>query len=196
MKSPSFPVPRALRYLVLFVMLVVPLFSGVGVAAAAQTVPPTPSPTPQAQPSPGTPVPAITATPAPARPVQVVPRFTYKWIDVNLTKQLLIAYEGARPIFSTYISSGVAKHKTAPGIFRIYAKLTSQRMTGGVGAEHYDLPNVPYVMYFYGGNAIHGTYWHHNFGHPMSHGCVNAPTSASAFLFNWAPLGTTVRVHY
>jgi lipoprotein-anchoring transpeptidase ErfK/SrfK len=115
---------------------------------------------------------------------------------VNLTKQRLIAYQGSRVIFSTLISSGVVKHKTAPGVFHIYAKLRSQRMTGGVGAEHYDLPNVPYVMYFYGGNAIHGTYWHHNFGHPMSHGCVNAPTSAAAFLYNWAPMGTTVWVHY
>lgn len=119
-----------------------------------------------------------------------------RWIDINLTKQRLIAYQGYTPIFSTLISSGVAKHKTTPGTFHIYAKLRSQEMRGGVGAEHYDLPNVPYVMYFYGGNAIHGTYWHHNFGHPMSHGCINTPTSAAAFLYRWASIGTMVRVHY
>jgi lipoprotein-anchoring transpeptidase ErfK/SrfK len=82
------------------------------------------------------------------------------------------------------------------GTFHIYAKLRLQEMIGGVGIEHYDLPNVPYVMYFYGGDAIHGTYWHHNFGHPMSHGCVNAPTYAAAWLYNWASIGTMVRVHY
>ena len=59
-----------------------------------------------------------------------------------------------------------------------------------------DLPNVPYTMYFYKGYGIHGTYWHHNFGHPMSHGCVNMRTSDAAWLFNWASVGTPVVTHY
>ena len=119
-----------------------------------------------------------------------------KRIDVNLSTQTLVAYQGNSRVFITRISSGVAKHPTPTGTFSIYAKLRSQEMKGGVGREHYDLPGVPYVMYFYGGNAIHGTYWHHNFGHPMSHGCVNATISAAAWLYNWAPYGTTVTVHY
>ena len=71
-------------------------------------------------------------------------------------------------------------------------------MKGGSYAtgDYYFLPKVPYVMYFIdGGYALHGTYWHHNFGHPMSHGCVNLPTDQSKLLFDWAPMGTTVVVH-
>jgi lipoprotein-anchoring transpeptidase ErfK/SrfK len=60
----------------------------------------------------------------------------------------------------------------------------------------YNLPNVPYVMYFYGANAIHGTYWHNNFGHPMSHGCINLRTGDAAWLYSWASIGTPVVVHY
>src|SRR5439155_13069357 len=119
----------------------------------------------------------------PSTPMSLGP----KWIDVNLSTQMLVAFEGARPVFSTRISSGVARHPTVTGIFHVYAKLPSQRMTGGVGREHYDLPGVPSVMYFYGGYSIHGTYWHHNFGHTMSHGCVNASRSAAAWLYSWTP---------
>ncbi len=137
------------------------------------------------------------AAPYSGTPYQTSPYYYgYKWIDINLTTQHLVAYQGGHAVFATYISSGVAKHPTTPGVFHIYWKLRSQEMIGGVGAEHYDLPNVPYVMYFYGANAIHGTYWHHNFGHPMSHGCINATTPAAAWLYYWAPIGTTVRVHY
>jgi lipoprotein-anchoring transpeptidase ErfK/SrfK len=60
----------------------------------------------------------------------------------------------------------------------------------------YYLPNVPYVMYFHGGYGLHGTTWHANFGHPMSHGCVNLPTSEAEWLFNWAQVGTMVNIHY
>jgi lipoprotein-anchoring transpeptidase ErfK/SrfK len=60
----------------------------------------------------------------------------------------------------------------------------------------YYLPNVPYVMYFYRGYGIHGTYWHNNFGTPMSHGCVNFPTDDAGWLFDFASVGTVVNVHY
>jgi hypothetical protein len=119
-----------------------------------------------------------------------------KWIEVNLTRQRLIAHYGAKPVFSTLISSGIAKYPTVTGVFKVYTKLRSDRMTGGTGRDHYDLPNVPHVMYFYGGYAIHGTYWHNNFGRPMSHGCVNTSRSAASWLFNWTPRGTPVWVHY
>jgi len=119
-----------------------------------------------------------------------------RWIDVNLRTQSLVAYQGIRPVYSTRISSGVAKYPTVTGTFYVYAKLPTTRMTGGVGRDHYDLPNVPNVMYFYRGYGIHGTYWHNNFGHPMSHGCVNVSLSAAAWLFRWAPGGTRVTVHY
>jgi lipoprotein-anchoring transpeptidase ErfK/SrfK len=60
----------------------------------------------------------------------------------------------------------------------------------------YDLPGVPWVMYFYSGYAIHGAYWHNNFGAPMSHGCVNMTPGEAQILYNWAPIGTEVYVHY
>lgn len=59
----------------------------------------------------------------------------------------------------------------------------------------YYLPDVPYVMYFYRGYGLHGTYWHNNFGVPMSHGCVNLRTEDAAWLFDWASVGTPVTVY-
>jgi lipoprotein-anchoring transpeptidase ErfK/SrfK len=115
-----------------------------------------------------------------------------KWIDVNLSKQRLTAYQGNTPVFSALISGGLPRTPTVVGRFKINTKLRATRMRG----PGYDLPNVPYTMYFYKGYAIHGTYWHNNFGHPMSHGCVNMRTSDAAWLFNWAPMGTTVVTHW
>ena len=69
-------------------------------------------------------------------------------------------------------------------------------MRGGTpGVDYYDLPNVPWTMFFYQGYAIHGTYWHTNFGTRMSHGCVNMPLGAAEFTYAWAPIGTEVWVH-
>jgi lipoprotein-anchoring transpeptidase ErfK/SrfK len=121
---------------------------------------------------------------------------TYKWIDIDLSSQTLRAYAGNRVIYSTRISSGTSRYPTVQGTFRVYSKLRAQRMRGGVGRDYYDLPNVPHVMYFYGGYAIHGAYWHNNFGRPMSHGCVNLPLRIASTLYNWTPMGTTVRVHW
>ncbi|MCB0114759.1 MAG: LysM peptidoglycan-binding domain-containing protein [Caldilineaceae bacterium] len=116
----------------------------------------------------------------------------YRWIEVNLSNQTLTAWQGDVAVLHTYISSGVTATPTVTGRFRIGTKLTSQRMIG----PGYDLPGVPWVMYFYGSYAIHGAYWHNNFGMPMSHGCVNMRTEEAQFLFNWAPVGTEVYVHY
>jgi lipoprotein-anchoring transpeptidase ErfK/SrfK len=88
---------------------------------------------------------------------------------------------------------------TPVGTFSVFTKLVADDMRGGSYAtgDAYFLPKVPYVMYFAaGGYAIHGTYWHNNFGRRMSHGCVNANKAAAAWLYNWAPVGTPVKVHY
>ncbi len=114
-----------------------------------------------------------------------------KWIEVDLSEQRLYAYEQDQVVFTTLISSGRAPYYTPIGRFRIWAKVRRQTMTG----PGYRLPNVQWVMYFAGQNAIHGTYWHHNFGRPMSHGCVNASNKAAKWLYNWAPYGTIVIVH-
>jgi lipoprotein-anchoring transpeptidase ErfK/SrfK len=119
-----------------------------------------------------------------------------KWIDVNISTQRITAYEGDTAVFSSLVSTGVAAHPTVVGTFKIYVKYLADDMTGGYGAEYYYLPAVPYTMYFYGGYAIHGTYWHHNFGTPMSHGCVNLPTDAAKWMYNWAPIGTPVVTHW
>lgn len=128
------------------------------------------------------------AAPAPSQPAPTAGR----WIDVNLRTQRLTAFQGNTPVFSALISGGLPRTPTVVGRFAIYTKLTSTRMTG----PGYDLPGVPYTMYFYRGYAIHGTYWHNNFGHPMSHGCVNMRTQDAAWLFNWASIGTPVVTHW
>ena len=114
-----------------------------------------------------------------------------RWIDIDLTEQRLTAYQGDTAVFSTLVSTGTARHPTPVGEFAVETKVDSQTMSG---ADYY-LPNVQYVMYFAGANAIHGTYWHNNFGHPMSHGCVNLPNPEAAWLYNWASIGTPVMTH-
>ena len=115
-----------------------------------------------------------------------------RWIDINLSGQRLTAYQGNSAVFSTSISSGVAGRRTPTGRFAVRTKIPSQRMSG----PGYNLAGVPYVMYFAGANAIHGTYWHNNFGRPMSHGCVNMRIPEAKWLYNWASIGTPVSVHY
>ncbi len=115
-----------------------------------------------------------------------------RWIDVNLSTQTLTAYEDSTPVRSTLVSTGLPATPTPTGQFRIYAKYLSDTMSG----PGYYLPDVPYVMYFYRGYGLHGTYWHSNFGHPMSRGCVNLPTPEAEWLFNWAAVGTLVNIHW
>lgn len=109
-----------------------------------------------------------------------------KWIDVSLAEQKLRAFEGNRVVREFLISSG--KWAATPkGDFRIWYKTRAQAMKGGskeLGTYYY-LPNVPHNMFFYQGYAIHGAYWHSNFGNPMSHGCVNSPLAEVAELFEW-----------
>ena len=119
-----------------------------------------------------------------------------RWIDVNLSTQTLVAYEGETAVFSTLISSGLYNFPTVTGEFRTWLKYESQDMNGYLLGYDYFLPGVPYVMYFFQDYAIHGAYWHNSFGTPMSHGCVNVSPTDAGWLFEWAPLGTLVSVHY
>ncbi|MBN1935005.1 MAG: LysM peptidoglycan-binding domain-containing protein [Anaerolineae bacterium] len=134
--------------------------------------------------------PTTPSNPAPQPATQ--PSGTEKWIDVNLSTQTLTAYEGQTAVLSARVSTGTRWTPTVVGTFKIYVKYTSAPMSG----PGYYLPNVPYVMYFYRGYGIHGTYWHNNFGTPMSHGCVNMATADAQWIFNWAPAGTKVITHY
>jgi len=117
-----------------------------------------------------------------------------KRIYVDLGQQRLYAYEGNYLKYSFLVSTGLW-NRTPTGDFTIWVKLRYTRMSGGNSAigTYYDLPNVPYVMFFSNasvpkeaGYSLHGTYWHDNFGHPMSHGCVNMKTEEVALLYEWA----------
>ncbi len=114
-----------------------------------------------------------------------------KWIEIDLLKQRLIAWEGKTPVYAIIISTGKDSTPTRTGTFAIQSKYRLARMQG----PDYDVPDVPYTMYYDGGNAIHGAYWHNNFGIPVSHGCTNVAVNHAKWLFNWAPIGTPVIVH-
>lgn len=115
-----------------------------------------------------------------------------KHIYIDLSTQKLYAYQGDTKFMETYISSG-KWDPTPVGNFHVWEKLVATRMAGGSGADAYDLPNVPYVMYFYQDFGLHGAYWHDNFGHMMSHGCVNERIVDAKNLYQWAdgPSGNT-----
>lgn len=116
-----------------------------------------------------------------------IPSLTEKWVAVDLSNQSLTAYEGTKPVFATKISSGRAATPTVTGVFRIWAKVASQTMTGGSveAGDYYNLPGVQWVSYFYKDYALHGAYWHNRFGTPMSHGCVNLSNDDAEWLYNW-----------
>ena len=137
--------------------------------------------------------PAAVAQSAPSQPAaSPAAANSGRWIDINLSTQTLTAYEGSTPMFSTLVSTGLA-FPTPVGTYSILYHVQSQRMTG----PGYDLPNVPWVMYFTNrGHAIHGAYWHNNFGQPMSHGCVNMRPDEAQWLYNFTPKGAQVVVHY
>jgi LysM repeat protein len=115
-----------------------------------------------------------------------------RWIEINLSDQTLTAWQGDATVMYTSISSGKPGTPTVTGRFAIGNKYRAQRMTG----PDYDLPGVPWVMYFHGAYAIHGAYWHVNFGVPISHGCINMRIPEAEMLYEWAPAGTEVYVHY
>ena len=144
-----------------------------------------------------------------------------KRIEVDLTMQTLSAFENDKQLLKTTISSGIPNSsrsanglstKTPQGEFRILDKMPAKHMGNGnlfADADDYELPGVPWTCFFTAqGHAFHGTYWHENFGTPMSHGCVNMRTEEAKWLFRWAlpphqtgrtvnrGFGTLVQIHY
>lgn len=174
-----------------------PLIKTTFTPTPTKTSTPTPTPTPTSTPT-QTPTPTQTSTPT-RRPAV---SWSYsldtneladegRWIDVDVTTQRVTAYEGNKAVKTFIVSTGTRVHPTVTGQFRIYIKLRSTSMSG----PGYYLPGVPYTMYYYKGYSLHGTYWHDNFGTPMSHGCVNMRTSEAEWIFNFASVGTLVNVH-
>jgi hypothetical protein len=115
-----------------------------------------------------------------------------KHIYVDLSTQTLSAYQGDTLFMQAPVSTG-KWFPTPTGEFTIWEKIKATKMSGGSGADYYYLPNVPFVMFYSGsgvsagrGFSLHGAYWHNNFGHPMSHGCVNMRTVDAEKLYYWA----------
>jgi lipoprotein-anchoring transpeptidase ErfK/SrfK len=164
-----------------------PTATATATATATQTPTPTdtqtPTPTSTATPTfTATPIPSPTWTPSPtAIPPTPTPRRGEKWIDVDLSTQTLVAYEGEVEVLRAAVSTGTAWTPTVKGRFRVFRKLLSQTMRG----PDYVQPDVPYVMYFFGAYSLHGTYWHNDFGRARSHGCVNLRIPDAKWLFDW-----------
>jgi hypothetical protein len=118
-----------------------------------------------------------------------------KWVMINITLQYLWAYQGDQVLWQGFVSTGTAKFATPPGSYRVLSKLESQTMEGVLGGEYYNVPDVPDVLYFTDrGHALHGTYWHNNFGTPMSHGCVNLPMDVADWMYQWSTVGMRVEI--
>lgn len=115
-----------------------------------------------------------------------------RWIEVDISEQKLKAWDGTNLFLETPISSGLPGTPTPLGEFHIWIKLRYTKMEGGRGRYYYNLPNVPFTMFFqndkvpnWRGYGLHGTYWHSDFGNPRSHGCVNLPTPIAEKLYYW-----------
>jgi lipoprotein-anchoring transpeptidase ErfK/SrfK len=167
------------------------------------TFTPLPTSTPTETPTPlptDTPVPTLTPETIESVEYPEEPQLPYlpdigvsdRWIDVDLTSQMTYAYEGDELVRSFIVSTGTWQYPTITGQYQVYVKYESAPMSG----PGYYLPGVPYIMYFYKGYGLHGTYWHNNFGTPMSHGCINLTIDDAEWLFYWATVGTLVNIHY
>ncbi len=109
-----------------------------------------------------------------------------KWIELNISMQTLVAYEGEEPVYMAPFSSGNKKYPTRYGIFRIWAKKAISDMTSAMGsADRYSVDDVPWAMFFFLGQAMHAAYWHTDFGNRRSHGCVNLTPIDAKWLYDW-----------
>jgi len=118
-----------------------------------------------------------------------------KMIKVDISEQKLYAYDRGRLVKSFLISSGKKGHDTPLGTFKVYRKRALVDMSwyyGPDNPQNYDLKNVPHVLSFLGPYTIHGAYWHHNWGHRMSHGCVNVSLEMAKWIYDWTPMNTPV----
>jgi hypothetical protein len=120
-----------------------------------------------------------------------------RWISVNLYEQTIAAYENDELVFASLVSSGLRGWWTRPGIFQVYKKYEADGMQGAFEADRSDfyyLEDVPWVLYYDEDRALHGAYWHNNFGWQQSHGCVNLSPADANWLYDWAVEGTWVYV--
>lgn len=148
-------------------------------ADSVVALPAPPPPTPES-------TPVVEATPVPVWALDEA-----RWIDVDLSEQRLTAYERQTAVKTYLVSTGLPQTPTPLGQYRIWIKFEKDDMAG---ADYY-IKDVPWVMYFHQGYGLHGVTWHANFGHRMSHGCVNQPNDMAEWLFHFAKVGTLVNIH-
>ncbi len=109
-----------------------------------------------------------------------------KWFDVDRDEQVLVAYEGKKPVYATMVSTGKWKHATPTVIARVGSKLLSASMNNNRGDEQYAVADVPWTMYYDNSYALHASYWHDGFGGPRSHGCINLSPRDARALYGWS----------
>jgi hypothetical protein len=126
------------------------------------------------------------------------PTIWQRRIDVDLSSQRLIAYEGDTPVYRAPVATGKDGFNTPVGSYAIYSKYPIETMTGSAGGESWYVPDIPWVQYVVGGVALHGTYWHDQWGtgFRLSHGCINLNIDDAQWLYEWADVGTEVDIHY
>lgn len=119
-------------------------------------------------------------------------------IEVDLSAQWLRAYESGLQVYNAPVATGKDGFNTPPGSFAVYSKYPIQTMVGSAGGETWNVPDIPWVMYVVGGCALHGTYWHDQWGTGarMSHGCINLNIDDAQWMYEWADIGTAVEIHY
>jgi len=137
-------------------------------------------------------LPVKTAPPRVIPPPVALAGIEGHWIDIDLGDQMLYAFEGDELVGSFLVSTGTVLYPTRTGMYHVYAKFPFIDMQG----SDYNLPNVPSSMFYDGDFSIHGTYWHHNFGTRMSHGCINMDSKEAEWLYNWSQVGTLVYIHW
>lgn len=134
-------------------------------------------------------------------PVQVTPpamATSARMIEVDLGDQMLYMKENGAVVDSWPISSGIAESPTTTGHFTVQSHHDVQTMTSSSATDdywNYEVPNVQWIMYYYGGEALHGVYWHNDFGNPRSHGCVGMPNYRAKQIYDWMPNGGDVWIH-
>jgi len=110
-----------------------------------------------------------------------------KWLHIDLSQQTLTAYEGHRPVYATLVSTGKDGFETPTGLHPIRRAYVSKTMEGpDPDVGRFYIEHIPWVMFYRGGYALHGAYWHDNFGNVRSHGCTNIPPADAEWLFWWA----------
>ena len=109
-----------------------------------------------------------------------------RWIDIDLDRQILVAYEGELPVYTTLVATGTRKHATETGIFRIWVKFAEKNMSDLAGEDPYSVATVPWAQFYDKDFALHTSYWHDRFGVRRSHGCTNLAPRDARFLYFWS----------